>query len=126
MVIRLHIYLISKLMGNEEWCTRCPSGGAAHQINSSWVSWGVSTAVGSSRIRIFAPRNSALIFHLLLLAHGQVLHPLVRVRKVVFLPISTPRSCKARSTMTPFRLHAQDDVLRNGRGDTSMKCWCTI
>ncbi len=99
--------------------------------NSSVASCGVSTAVGSSRIRISAPRKSALRISTRCCCPTVV--------RLISAPGSTARpnccdssvtrfSAARSSSSTPSRVGSMPRTMFSATVITgiSMKCWCTI
>ncbi len=99
--------------------------------SSSSVSWGVSTAVGSSRMRMRASRTRALMISTRCCtptgrssttASGSTSKPycaeISRIRRRVASRSSTPRARVCSSPRATFSA-----TVKTG---TSMKCWCTM
>ena len=102
----------------------------AQHLEQRLASCGVSTAVGSSRIRMRAPRYQRLQdLHALALAHrqratrasGSTARPKRRATSS-----SRARGAGAAREGLPQRLGAQHHVVQHAQVVASVKCWCTM
>ena len=102
----------------------------ASTSNSAWVSCGVSTAVGSSRIRILAPRTSA--FRISSRCRSPTGRSATWASRSTFSPVDCiSASSFARIAASARRSSAYDSAPSSTfssalRRSTSMKCWCTM